>query len=101
MELEFKKEDTKLIVSFKGRLDTTTSIQAEEEITKNLDKEDELLIDFTNLEYISSAGLRLLLKLQKEFVNKGGMTIENPNDIVKEIFKVTGFSNILNIKGWY
>ena len=99
MELEFKKEDSKLIVSFKGRLDTTTSREAEEEINKNLDKINELLIDFTNLEYISSAGLRLLLKLQKEFVNKGGMTIENPNDIVKEIFKVTGFSNILNIKG--
>ena len=98
MTVTKKSEGTKLTAAFEGRLDTNTTPQAEKELADSLDNVNELVLDFKNLDYISSAGLRLLLMLQKKMNNQGSMTIINANDMVKEIFEVTGFSEILTIE---
>ena len=81
-----------------GRLDTTTAPQLENELKAELDRTDKLVLDFEKLEYISSAGLRVLLSAQKVMGKKGGMTIRRVNDVIMEIFEVTGFIDILNIE---
>ena len=83
-------------LSVEGRLDTMTAPQLETEISKLTDVES-LTVDFSKLEYISSAGLRVLLAAHKNFVKKGGMTIRNVNETINDIFEVTGFKDILNI----
>ena len=98
MTVTKKLEGTKLTAAFEGRLDTNTTPYAEKEITDSLDNVKELVLDFKNLDYISSAGLRLLLILQKKMNDRGAMTIINANDMVKEIFEVTGFSEVLTVK---
>ena len=92
------KEDTKLNMELAGRLDTTTAPQLEEELKKDLDGLTELVLDFQELEYISSAGLRVLLSAQKIMNRQGKMKIIHVNDVVQEIFEVTGFSDILTIE---
>ena len=89
-----------LTISLSGRLDTTTAPELEEELKSSLDGVSSLTFDFKELAYISSAGLRVLLSAQKT-MNKhpdGAMKILNSNDEIKEIFEVTGFSDILNIE---
>lgn len=98
MTVTKKLEGTKLTAAFEGRLDTNTTPQAEQELTGSLEYVKELILDFKQLDYISSAGLRLLLMLQKKMNNQGSMTIINANDMVKEIFEVTGFSDVLTVK---
>lgn len=90
-------EGTKLTVAIEGRLDTNSAPQAEKEIIDSLDNVTELILDFKNLAYISSAGLRLLLMLHKKMLACGKMTVVNANDMVKEIFAVTGFADVLTI----
>ena len=84
-------------LSVAGRLDTVTSPELENAI-QGLGEATELTVDFAKLEYISSAGLRVLLSAHKNFAKKGGLTIINVNETVLEIFDVTGFKDILNIK---
>lgn len=91
-------DDTKMYAAIEGRLDTSTTTQAEQELKNGLENISELTLDFKKLDYISSAGLRLLLMLQKTMNNQGTMKIVNVNDIVSEIFEVTGFSEILTIE---
>ena len=81
-----------------GRLDTMTSPDLEKEILALADSVNDLTIDFIKLDYISSAGLRVLLSAHKSFAKKGGMTITNVNETVLDIFEVTGFKDILTIK---
>lgn len=88
-------DGTKMYAAIEGRLDTVTTSQAEQELRDGLDAVTELTLDFKQLNYISSAGLRLLLILQKSLNGRGSMKIINANDVVREIFDVTGFSNIL------
>ena len=97
LNINKKLEDEKLYVALEGRLDTTTSPELEKEI-QGLGEATELTVDFAKLDYISSAGLRVLLSAHKNFARKGGMSIINVNDVVLEIFDVTGFKDILNIK---
>ncbi len=92
------KEDTKLNMELAGRLDTTTAPQLEEELKKDLDGLTELVLDFQELEYISSAGLRVLLSAQKIMNRQGSMKLVHVNDVVQEIFEVTGFSDILTVE---
>lgn len=93
------KHDKELIVSLKGRLDTTTSPLLEEKLKNENINEDVVILDFKELEYISSAGLRVLLSLKKKLdAEKKNLEIHSINDVVKEVFEVTGFKNILNIK---
>ncbi len=89
--------DSKLSVALEGRLDTVTAPKLEEEVNANLEGITELVFDFAKLEYISSAGLRVFLAAQKIMNKQGSLTICNTSDEVKEIFDVTGFSDIFNI----
>ena len=91
MTVTKKLEGTKLTATIEGRLDTNTTPEAEKELAGSLDNVTELILDFKQLDYISSAGLRLLLMLQKKMNAQGSMKILNANAIVKEIFEVTGF----------
>jgi len=88
-----------LIIKIKGRLDTTTSIKLDERIKEEEIKENNVILDFKELEYISSAGLRTLLQLKKNLASENKtLEIHNINAVVKEVFNVTGFKNILTIK---
>ncbi len=87
-----------LTVALTGRLDTTTSPQLETELRNSLDGVDSLTLDLKDLEYISSAGLRVLLSAQKVMNRQGRMVIRNVNEIVLEVFSVTGFTDILTIE---
>lgn len=96
MKIQTKSENGKVTVELEGRLDTNTSPQLEDELAAVLDSTVELLvIDFANLAYISSAGLRVLLSAQKKMNRQGEMIIRNVNDVIMEIFEVTGFVDIL------
>lgn len=98
MTISKEQQGSSLILSLEGRLDTTTAPQLEAEIKSGLDGVDELTLDFSQLEYISSAGLRVLLSAHKAMSRKGGMKVINANEIVMEVFTVTGFSDILTIE---
>lgn len=91
-------EENKLTVKLDGRLDTNTAPQLEEELKKDLPDINELVLDFEDLKYISSAGLRVVLSTQKTMNKQGNMVIENVNDLIMEVFETTGFVNILTIK---
>lgn len=89
---------TTLNIALEGRLDTTTAPQLEEELKNSLDDCTELVIDFEKLEYLSSAGLRVLLATQKVMNKQGKMIIRNVNEAIMEIFEMTGFVDILTIE---
>ena len=84
-------------LTLEGRLDTITAPDLEKEIV-SLTKASSLELDFSKLDYISSAGLRVLLTAHKTFAKKGGMIIKNVNETVLDIFEVTGFRDILSIQ---
>ncbi|MBQ9323657.1 MAG: STAS domain-containing protein [Clostridia bacterium] len=86
-----------LTVAVAGRLDTTTSPQLEEELKSSLDGISTLTFDMEGLEYISSAGLRVLLSAQKIMNKQGEMKLIHVNQVINEIFEVTGFTDILTI----
>ena len=90
-------EGSKALFALEGRLDTVTAPDLEKELKDNLDGITELKLDFEKLEYISSAGLRVLLAAQKTMTKQGEMTLTNVNETIMEIFEVTGFSDILTI----
>lgn len=98
MEIIKNKENEKLTISLEGRLDTTTAPQLEEEIASSTEGVKELVLDMEKLEYISSAGLRVLLGTQKKMSSKGTLVIKNANAGIKEVFELTGFSAILTIE---
>ncbi len=91
-------DGSSLTVALEGRLDTTTSPQLEEELKSALDSVSALVLDMEGLEYISSAGLRVLLSAQKRMNRQGGMKLIHVSDVVREIFEVTGFTEILTIE---
>ena len=98
LNINKKLEDKTLTVALEGRLDTTTAPQLEAELKSALPKVTSLVMDFEKLEYISSAGLRVLLSAQKTMNKQGEMKLIHVNDVINEIFEVTGFSDILNIE---
>ena len=87
-----------LILTLDGRLDTVTSPELEKELNASLNGADSLILDFSRLGYISSAGLRVLLSAHKAMSGKGGMKVKNVNEIVREVFDVTGFADVLAIE---
>ena len=97
MTINKEQQGSTLTIALAGRLDTTTSPELEKELKASLDGVDSLVLDFSKLDYISSAGLRVLLAAHKQMSAKGGMTVKNVNEIVSEVFEVTGFADILNI----
>lgn len=97
MTINKTRNGNSLTVAIEGRLDTTTAPQLEAELKASLDGITELTMDLSTLEYISSAGLRVLLSAQKIMNKQGEMKVAGANETVKEVFEVTGFSDILNI----
>ncbi len=92
------KDAGKLTAVIEGRVDTTTAPELEKSLKEDMEGCTELILDFKNVEYISSAGLRVLLSAQKIMSKQGEMTLINVNSDIMEIFEVTGFSDILTIK---
>lgn len=92
------KTENALLIKLEGRLDTTSSPQLETFINANIDNIKQLNFDLEHLTYISSAGLRVLLSAQKVMNKQGSMLIKNADSAVKEIFEVTGFSEIFTIE---
>ena len=89
---------TALTIALEGRLDTTTAPELEKEIKASLNGITDLKLDLEKLEYISSAGLRVLLSAQKIMNKQGSMKLSGVNDVVMEVFEVTGFADILTIE---
>ncbi len=98
MTITKTQENDKLTVKIDGRLDTTTAPQLEAELKTALDGVKELVFDISDLAYISSAGLRVLLTAQKAMNKQGKMVVSGANEAVMEIFEVTGFVDILTIE---
>ncbi len=98
MDIKKTKNDTTLTLAIQGRIDTTTAPQMEAELRSDIDGVTELYLDFTGVEYISSAGLRVLLSAQKLMSRQGKMVLSHVNESVMEVFEVTGFSDILTIE---
>lgn len=98
MNIVKKNDGSKLTIVLEGRLDTTTAPQLEAELKECLPGITELTFSLGKLEYISSAGLRVLLSAQKTMNNQGSMTVINVGEAIMEVFEVTGFSDILTIQ---
>lgn len=97
MNIEKNIDGKKLTVALTGRLDTTTAPELETELKQSLSGIKELVLDFAGLEYLSSAGLRILLSVQKMMNRQGSMVVKNVNETIMEIFEVTGFVDVLTI----
>lgn len=87
-----------MIIEVEGRLDTTTAPQLEKELKQKLGDAKTLILDFAKLEYVSSAGLRVILSAQKVMNKQGNMVVKNVNETIMDIFEVTGFADILTIE---
>ena len=98
MTISKQQNGSALTLALEGRLDTTTSPELEKELKASLNGADSLILDFSKLDYISSAGLRVLLSAHKQMSAKGGMKVTNVNEIVREVFDVTGFADILTVE---
>jgi anti-sigma B factor antagonist len=98
MKIIREENNTSLILKLEGRLDTTTSKELETAINDSFEGKTDVELDFSKLEYISSAGLRVVLIAQKRMNKQGNMKITNINDMVREVFEITGFMDILTIE---
>ena len=98
MKTEKRLDGTELTIKVSGRLDTTTSPQLEAELKQSIGGITKLVFDLSELEYLSSAGLRVLLSAHKTMDKQGEMIVKNVNDAVNEIFEITGFIDILTIE---
>jgi len=98
MEIIKIRDGNRLTIGLSGRLDSNTSPKFEAELGASLEGITELVLDFDQLNYLSSAGLRVILGCQKQMNKRGKMTIIHVNDIIMEIFTVTGFTEILTIE---
>ena len=98
MKIDKKKTGTELIITLTGRLDTNTAPELENAVQGSVSGITMLIFDFEKLDYISSAGLRVLLSAQKTMNTQGTMKIVNVNETIMEIFEVTGFVDILTIQ---
>lgn len=97
MEIKKISEGTALTVYISGRLDATTAFQLDKDLSASLAGVDDLTVDLADLEYISSAGLRLLLKIQKRMDKQGAMRIRNIRENIREVLDMTGFSGFLTL----
>lgn len=98
MEIKKEKNGKELTILVIGRLDTTTAPQLEAELKQSISGVEKLVLDFAELEYLSSAGLRVILSAQKVMNKQGAMIVKNVNETISEIFEVTGFVDILTIE---
>ena len=98
MTIEQKKNGSALLIALEGRLDTMTAPQLEAALKEALPGVDALTFDLSKLDYISSAGLRVLLSAQKTMNQQGTMRVIHVNDLIMDIFETTGFDNVLDIE---
>lgn len=98
MTIEIKRNPKETVMELVGRLDTTTAPALDKTINEDIGSTTNLIIDFKQLEYISSAGLRVLLGAQKKFQKIGSMKVINVCEEVMEVFEMTGFADILTIE---
>jgi len=98
MKIEKKLNGSSLEVAVEGRLDTMTAPELEKELKDCLKGVKELIFDFGKLEYVSSAGLRVLLIAQRSMEYGGKMWVRNANELIREVFEVTGFADIITVE---
>ena len=98
MNIEIIANGSELTIKLTGRMDTTTAPKLEAELKLNIGGVEKLVLDFAALEYLSSAGLRVLLAAQKVMNKQGEMVVRNVNETIAEIFEVTGFADVLTIE---
>ena len=98
MTIEIKRNAEETVIELVGRLDTTTAPALEKTIGESIADVKNLVLDLKGLEYLSSAGLRVLLATQKRMQKQGTMTLRNVCEVVMEVFEITGFSDILTIE---
>ncbi len=98
MTIEIKRNAEETVIELVGRLDTTTAPALDKTITEDIGNTDNLVLDIKGLEYISSAGLRVLLSAQKKLQKSGSMKVTNVCESVMEVFSMTGFADILTIE---
>lgn len=98
MTVEKSVNGTTVILALEGRLDTTTAPQLDSELENICDGAAVLIFDFKKLDYISSAGLRILLLAQKRMNKQGKMIVRNVNKTIRDVFEITGFADILTVE---
>ena len=98
MTIEIKRNAEETIIEVAGRLDTITAPALDKAINEDIDGTKNLVLDLKDLEYISSAGLRVLLSTQKKMQRIGSMKVKNVGDSIMEVFEITGFADILEIE---
>lgn len=98
MTVEKKQNGEEVTLLVSGRVDTTNAKEFESEVTVKMEGAKSLILDFAELEYISSAGLRVVLSIIKQMKNQGTLAIKNANEMIKEIFEVTGFSDLVDME---
>lgn len=98
MNINKIKDGKTLAIELEGRLDTVSAPQLEAELKSDLNGTEILIFDFSGLEYLSSAGLRVLLSAQKVMNRQGEMKIKNVNSVIMDIFEITGFTEIMTIE---
>lgn len=98
MDIQIQRQESDLLIALNGRLDANTSVELQEAVDK-MSAYDSILFDFSDLEYISSAGLRVLLSIYKDRqLKNASLTILNCNDVVKDVFDMTGFSDVFHVR---
>ena len=98
MKVTSSKNGSTCTLTVEGKIDTITAPELEEAVKSNLPKCDKMIFDFTNANYITSAGLRVLVYAQRELMKKGGVTVTGVNESIKNVFTVTGMYKVLKIK---
>ena len=98
MIIEMKRNAQELVMAVKGRLDTITAPALEKEINEKIQDIETLILDFSGLEYVSSAGLRVLLSTQKKMQKRDAMKVINVGAEIMDVFEMTGFADILTIE---
>jgi len=98
MDVTVEKEGTQLTLTLNGKLDTTTADILEDIIEENKEDVQSCVLDLSKLEYISSIGLRIFLKTDRYFAAKSGLRVKNVNEVIMEVFEMTGFDDILTIE---
>lgn len=99
MEVKFKKQDSSLTVTISGNIDTVTAPELDSKLQENISDVKDLVLDFAAVDYISSAGLRVILMANQQMEDvDGNLTIKNVNEDVRDVFEMTGFDSLLNLE---
>ena len=99
MEVKFNKQDSSLTVTISGNIDTVTAPELDSKLQENISDIKDLVLDFAAVDYISSAGLRVILMANQQMEDvDGNLTIKNVNEDVRDVFEMTGFDSLLNLE---